>query len=88
METVVFKKCNPFALLIRVSETLKANVEISLFSEHYGQLTHVNLYERLDIKLGKERQCHISTKQLVHSSLVNFRISQPSKVMFTSASPR
>ena len=28
-------------------------------------------------------QCHI-TKQLVHSFLVNIRISQPSKVMFTS----
>ena len=37
-------------------------------------------------KLGKERQCHI-TKQLVHSFLVNIRISQPWKVMFTSASP-
>ena len=36
----------------------------------------------LCIKLGKERQCHI-TKQLVHSFLVNIRISQPSKVMFT-----
>ena len=35
----------------------------------------------------KERQCHI-TKQLVHSFSVNIRISQPSKVMFTSASPR
>ena len=41
----------------------------------------------LKIKLGKERQCHI-TKQLVHSFLVNIRISQPSKAMFTSASPR
>ena len=30
----------------------------------------------------KERQCHI-TKQLVHSVLVNIRISQPSIVMFT-----
>ena len=28
------------------------------------------------IKLGKERQCHI-TKQLVHSFEVNFRIRQP-----------
>ena len=35
----------------------------------------------------KERQCHI-TKQLVHSFSVNIKISQPSKVMFTSASPR
>ena len=35
----------------------------------------------------KERQCHI-TKQLVHSFSVNIRISQPSKVMFTSALPR
>ena len=35
----------------------------------------------------KERQCHI-TKQLVHSFSVNIRISQASKVMFTSASPR
>ena len=35
----------------------------------------------------KERQCHI-TKQLVHSFSVNIRISQPFKVMFTSASPR
>ena len=35
----------------------------------------------------KERQCHI-TKQLVHSFSVNIGISQPSKVMFTSASPR
>ena len=35
----------------------------------------------------KERQCHI-TKQLVHFFSVNIRISQPSKVMFTSASPR
>ena len=34
------------------------------------------------MKLGKERQCHI-TKQLVHSFSVNIRISQPSKVMFT-----
>ena len=35
----------------------------------------------------KERQCHI-TKQLVHSFSVNIMISQPSKVMFTSASPQ
>ena len=35
----------------------------------------------------KERQCHI-TKQLVHSFSINIRISQPLKVMFTSASPR
>ena len=35
---------------------------------------------RLCIKLGKERQCHI-TKQLVHSFSVNARISQHSKVM-------
>ena len=33
--------------------------------------------ERLDIKLGKERQCHIK-KQLVHSFSVKIRISQPS----------
>ena len=33
--------------------------------------------KRLDIKLGKERQCH-KTKQLVHSFSVNIRISQPS----------
>ena len=39
------------------------------------------------IKLGKERQCHI-TKQLVHSFSVNIRISQPLEVMFTSDSPR
>ena len=38
----------------------------------------------LEIKLEIERQCHI-TKQLVHSFSVNIRISQPSKVMFTSA---
>ena len=38
----------------------------------------------LKIKLGKERQCHI-TKQLVHSYSVNIRITQPSKVMFTQA---
>ena len=37
--------------------------------------------KRLDIVLGKERQCHI-TKQLVHSFSVNIRISQPSKVMY------
>ena len=37
--------------------------------------------KRLDIKLGKERQCHF-TKQLVHLFLVNIRLSQPSKVMF------
>ena len=37
--------------------------------------------------LEKGRQCHI-TKQLVHSFSVNIRISQPSKVMSTSASPR
>ena len=36
----------------------------------------------LKIKQGKKRQSHI-TKQLVHSFLVNIRISQPSKVMFT-----
>ena len=35
----------------------------------------------LKIRLGKERQCHI-TKQLVHSFSVNIRISQPSKVMY------
>ena len=38
--------------------------------------------KKLDIKLGKERQCHI-TKQLVHSFTVNIRISPPWKVMFT-----
>ena len=42
--------------------------------------------KRLYIKLGDERQCHI-TKQLVHSFFGNIRISQPSKVMFASASP-
>ena len=41
----------------------------------------------LKIKLGKERQCHI-TKQLVHYFSVTIRISQPSKVMFTEATPR
>ena len=35
----------------------------------------------LYIKLGKERQCHI-TKQLVHSFSVNIRVSQTSKGMF------
>ena len=35
----------------------------------------------------KERQCHI-TKQLMHSFSDNIRISQPLKVMFTSASPQ
>ena len=45
-------------------------------------------YEKAGIiKLGKERLCHI-TKQLMHSFSVNIRISQPSKVMFTSTSPR
>ena len=39
--------------------------------------------KRLDIKIGKERQCHI-TKQLMHSFEVNIRICQPLKVMFTS----
>ena len=38
----------------------------------------------LKIKLGKERQCHIA-KQLVHSFEVHIRISQPSKVLFTTA---
>ena len=33
----------------------------------------------LDIKLGIERQCHI-TKQLVHSFSANVKISRPSKV--------
>ena len=45
-----------------------------------------DLSEFINMKI-KERQCHI-TKQLVHSFLVNIRISQPSKVMFTSALPR
>ena len=36
----------------------------------------------LDIKLGKEKQCHI-TKQLVHVFSVNIRISQPWQVRFT-----
>ena len=40
-----------------------------------------------DIKLEKERQCHI-TKHLVHSFSVNIRISQPSKVMLILALPR
>ena len=40
----------------------------------------------LKIKLGKERQCHI-TKQFMHSFFVKIRISQPSKVMFTSTLP-
>ena len=35
------------------------------------------------MKLGNVRQCHI-TKQLAHSFSVNIRISQPSKVQFTS----
>ena len=43
--------------------------------------------KRLDIRLGKEGHCHI-TKQLVHSFSVNIRISQPSKVMFTSILPQ
>ena len=42
----------------------------------------------LYIKVGKrDMQCPI-TKQLVHSFSVKIRIRQPSKVMFTSASPR
>ena len=45
-----------------------------------------DLSKFINIKI-KERQCH-STKQLVHSFEVNIRISQPLKVMFTSALPR
>ena len=44
---------------------------------------YINM-KRLEIELGKERQCHI-TKQLVHSFPVNSMISQPSQVMFTEA---
>ena len=47
-------------------------------------LCHLSYF---DIKLEKDRQWHI-TKQLVQSFEVNIRISQPSKVMFTLASPR
>ena len=36
--------------------------------------------KRLNIKLEKERQCHI-IKQLMHSFLGNIRITQPSKVI-------
>ena len=39
-----------------------------------GLITFMNI-KRLDIKLGKEHQCHI-TKQLVHSFSVNIRISR------------
>ena len=41
----------------------------------------------LHVKLGTERQSHI-IKQLMFSFSVNIRISQLSKVLFTSASPR
>ena len=41
----------------------------------------------LAIILEKGRQNRI-TKQLIHSFSVNIGISQPSKEMFTSASPR
>ena len=41
-----------------------------------------------NITLGKEKHTVSHNKQLVHSFSVNIRISQPSKVMFTSASPQ
>ena len=41
----------------------------------------------LYIQHGQWRQCYI-TKQLVHSFSANMKISQPLKVMFTSAKPK
>ena len=38
--------------------------------------------KRIDIKLGKKTQGHI-TKQFVHSFGVNIRISKPFEVIFT-----
>ena len=66
----------------------KSNCEIiflcALGTSAFSKCINIKI---LDIKLGKETQCHI-TKQLVHSFPVKIRISHPSKVMFTSASPR
>ena len=71
--------CNYFAYLIRVAEIWKYIVEIIFLGTS-------DLSKFINMKI-KERQCHI-TKRLVHSFSVNIRISQPSKVMFTSALPR
>ena len=68
------------AILLYVSEgfrNLKSNCQIIVLSAPgtSGLSKFINM-KRLDIKLGKERQCHI-TKQLVHSFSINIRISQP-----------
>ena len=64
-------------------------VKMRLFGKYIVEIIFLgtsDLSKFIDMKI-KERQCHI-TKQLVDSFSVNIRISQPSKGMFTSASPR
>ena len=83
MRTVILS-CNSF-----VFQNLKSNCCNNIVFSALGtsDLNKSINMKRLHIKLGKERQCHI-TKQLMHSFMVNIRISQPSKVMFTSALPQ
>ena len=76
---IYWLKCNYFAYFIRVAEIWEVYCWIIFLGTS-------DLSKFINMKI-KERQCHI-TKQLVHSFSVNIRISQPSKVMFTSALPR
>ena len=80
----MIKKCNLICISLKGFRNLKSNCKIFLSALGTSVLSKFINMKRLEIKLGKERQCHI-TKQLVHSFLVNIRISQPSKVMFTKA---
>ena len=75
-------KCNYFAYTC-------ISYELQKFRKYIVEIIFLgtsDFSKLIDMKI-KERQNHI-TKQLVHSFSVNIRISQPSKVMFTSASPR
>ena len=69
-------KCNYFAYLIRIAEIWEVYCRNNLPSESTIGTSDLNKFinmKILYIKLGKERQCHI-TKQLVHSFEVNIRI--------------
>ena len=65
--------------LIRVAEIWEVDCWNNLPSESAQGTSDLSKFinmKILQIKLGKERQCHI-TKQLVHSFSINIRICQP-----------
>ena len=82
------QECNYFAYLIRVAEIWEVHCWNNLPKSALGtsDLSKFINMKILKIKLEKETVSY--NKIIGHSFSINIRISQPSKVMFTSALPR